>query len=183
MKKRMFSVTAVALMIVAALASSTVLAAESDIPEDLSATVRTIREGEVIDEIVISDENPVVFEVQSEEDDGLETTVGTESAVESAIAPRSSYNYSWKVAAGSSATGTNSYYLREGDIVEVSGSWLETNAGTVKIGVTNGTTFYYVQGSSGSASGTIKITTAGNYKFKVKNEGTQKINITGYYSL
>jgi hypothetical protein len=185
MKKRIFSATAIALMIAGTLASSTVLAAtETDVPpqanpEELSATVRIIREGEVIDEIEITNENPVTFEVQSEEDDGL----GTIAETEDGIMPLSSYSYSWKVSAGSSSSSADKYYLRVDDVVEVSGSWLETNTGTVKIGVTNGSTFYFVKGSSGSASGTITITKAGNYQFKVKNEGTQEINISGFYSL
>ncbi|MCX4379236.1 MAG: hypothetical protein OSJ61_24225 [Lachnospiraceae bacterium] len=185
MKKRIFSATAIALMIAGTLASSTVLAATgTDVPpqenpEELTASVRIIREGEVIDEIEITNENPVIFEVQSEEDDGLGTIVGTEDG----IMPLSSHSYEWKVTAGSSSTGANKYYLRVDDVVEVSGSWAETNAGTVKIGVTNGTTFYYVEGSKGSASGSFKITTAGNYQFKVKNEGSQDINIKGYFSL
>ena len=185
MKKRIFSATAIALMIAGTLASSTVLAATEidvplhDYPEKLTATVRIIREGEVIDEIEITNENPVAFEVQNEEDDGLGTILKTEDG----IMPFSSLSYSWKVSAGSSSTGLNKYYLRVNDVVEVAGSWAEINAGTVKIGVTNGTTFYFVQGSNGSAFGSITISTAGNYQFKIKNEGTQDINITGYYSL
>lgn len=187
MKKRIFSATAIALMIAGTLASSTVFAAtgtDVDVPpqenpEELTASVRIIREGEVVDEIEITNENPVIFEVHSEEDDGLGAIVGTEDG----IMPLATHSYDWKVSAGSASTGANKYYLRVDDIVEVSGSWAETNTGTVKIGVTNGTTFYYVEGSKGSASGSIEITTAGNYQFKVKNEGSQAINISGYFSL
>lgn len=185
MRKRIFSVTAFALIMAGTLASSTVFAATGtdvppqDHPEDLTATVRIIREGEVIDEIEITDENAVNFEVQSEKDDGLGTIVETEDT----IMPLATYSYSWRVSAGSSATGTNEYYLRANDVVELSGSWAETNAGTVKIGVTNGSTFYFAKGSRGSANGSVTITKAGNYKFKVKNEGSQAINISGFYSL
>jgi hypothetical protein len=86
------------------------------------------------------------------------------------------------VAVNSYSKGTNEYYLREGDTVEVSASWAETDS-NIRIGVYDGTTFYYISGSDGSVSGEFEVPNAGNYKFMIRNMSDVTIHISGFYSL
>ena len=72
--------------------------------------------------------------------------------------------------------------MREGDTVEVSASWAETDS-YIRIGVYDGTTFYYISGSDGSVSGEFEVPNAGNYKFMIRNMSDVTIHISGFYSL
>ena len=98
------------------------------------------------------------------------------------IGPLATYSFNWTVAANSYSQGTNEYYLRQGDTVEVSASWAETSS-NIRIGIYDGSTFYYLSGSGGSVSGTFEVPVAGNYKFMIRNMSDVEIHISGFYSL
>lgn len=96
--------------------------------------------------------------------------------------PLATYSFNWTVDANRYSQGTNEYYLRQEDTVEVSASWAETNS-NIRIGIYDGSTFYYISGSDGSVSGTFEVPQTGSYKFMIRNMSDVEIHISGFYSL
>lgn len=113
-------------------------------------------------------------------DSDIKTT--SEVALSNEIGLLATYSYNWTVSANSYSQGSNEYYLREGDTVEVSGSWAETSS-NIRIGLYDGSTLYYISGSGGSVSGSFQVPAAGNYKFMIRNMSDVDIHISGFYSL
>lgn len=124
----------------------------------------------------------VTLQSQSGVIDASDIKTSSEVALSNEIEPLATYSYNWTVPANSYAQGSNEYYLRKGDIVEVSGSWAETNS-NIRIGIYDGSTFYYISGSSGSVSGSFEVPAAGNYTFMIRNMSSVEIHISGFYTL
>lgn len=90
-------------------------------------------------------------------------------------------NFNWSIASGTSAKGTNESW-KKGDNVYISASW-KNATNDVKIGITNGTTFYYYYATGGYFSGLIEIPSDGRYQLRIENLGSSTITINGHYTL
>lgn len=129
-------------------------------------------------------EKEILFENEMNEDllmtlhsekENMDVIIGDTFAVTATLG-----NYGWDISSGASCK-TNSMYLAKGTKVDISAYWKSSDCG-IKIGITDGATFYYYEGSGGVFSGSIEVSKAGYYSVQVKNVSSEGIAIAGSYS-
>lgn len=179
---RMFAVVMTLALSLIGTVTAYAYAYDKVIPSDSQTNVDTSIKEEVEIGAPLASAKAVTLQSQTGVIADSEIKTASEVALSDEIGLLATYSYNWTVAANSYSRGSNEYYLREGDTVEVSGSWAETNS-DIRIGIYDGTTFHYISGSGGSVSGTFKAPAAGNYKFMIRNMSDVDIHISGFYSL
>lgn len=96
---------------------------------------------------------------------------------------RTTYSVNWTIKAGATSTGSTKVTLSPGDFYYFDLSFSPTPSGTINIGGYNRTnnTYYKFSTSASSYSNFLRMTTAGEYSIRLRNNTSSDITVTGTY--
>ncbi|MCD7729910.1 MAG: C39 family peptidase [Oscillospiraceae bacterium] len=162
---------------------SSTVSAEFD---TISDNITNSYESELVQNATAQTEDFAVDEVAYDYylDEIQPTEIGGLEYCAAARASYTRYNVNWTVEAGKNVTGTYEFNLNVGDSFYVEVSYTPVSSTEqVDIGIinTDNNVFTNVKKTTGSLTYYFDIKTAGKYKFRVKNETSSDITVTGYY--